>query len=117
MRDFWNNAPMLAIILGGTILFYGLGVLIHEDNKQNKARYEQCITANMQWVKGNGYDSYHPNDPSVTNRDLLAAELGDVNAVLNAMGRDELRDYSLQDTIGNRWRKKLRFAHHQEETK
>lgn len=23
-----------------------------------------------------GYENYHPNDPSVTNRDLLAVELG-----------------------------------------
>lgn len=62
-----------------------------------------------------GYDSYHPDTRAVTNRDLLAEELADVNAVLNAMGRAELRDYSLQDSIGNRWRKKLRYAHHQED--
>lgn len=61
-----------------------------------------------------GYDSYHPDTPSITNRDMLADELADVNAVVKAMKRSELRDYTCEDVIGNRWRKKLRYSHHQE---
>ena len=61
-----------------------------------------------------GYDSYHPVNPRVSNRDLLAKELRDVNAVLMAMGRKELREYSVQDVIGV-WERKLQYTHHQEE--
>ena len=62
-----------------------------------------------------GYDSRHPDNPSETNRDLLAHELADVDAVLRAMKREELKDYSCQDGVGIRWRKKLCYAHHQDE--
>lgn len=62
-----------------------------------------------------GYDSYHPNTPAITNRDLLAHELADVDAVLKEIKRVELKDYSCQDITGKRWQKKLRYAHHQEE--
>ncbi len=60
-----------------------------------------------------GYDSYHPVNPRVSNRDLLAKELRDVNAVLQAMARLELREYSVQDWIGV-WERKLQYTHHQE---
>jgi NTP pyrophosphatase (non-canonical NTP hydrolase) len=61
-----------------------------------------------------GYDSYHPANPRVTNRDLLAKELRDVNAVLHAMSRFELSEYSIQDWIGI-WERKLQYTHPQEE--
>lgn len=60
-----------------------------------------------------GYDSYHPVNPRLTNRDLLANELRDVNAILQAMGRYELANYSVHDWIGV-WERKLKFTHHQE---
>lgn len=59
-----------------------------------------------------GYDSYHPANPRLSNRDLLAKELRDVNAVLMAMGRDELSGYSVQDVVGV-WERKLQYTHHQ----
>jgi hypothetical protein len=62
-----------------------------------------------------GYESYHPANPRLTNRDLLAKELRDVNAVLQVMGRSELREYSIQDWIGV-WDRKLQYTHHQEGT-
>lgn len=61
-----------------------------------------------------GYDSYHPVNPRVTNRQLLVKELRDVNAVLLAMGQSELQDYSVQDVLGV-WERKLQYTHHQEE--
>jgi len=61
-----------------------------------------------------GYDSYHPVNPRVTNRGLLVKELRDVNAVLQAMGRSELADYSVQDCLGV-WERKLQYTHHQGE--
>lgn len=61
-----------------------------------------------------GYESFHPVNPRVTNRQLLVRELRDVNAVLQAMGRSELQDYSLQDVLGI-WERKIQYTHHQEE--
>lgn len=61
-----------------------------------------------------GYDSYHPVNPRVTNRQLLVKELRDVNAVLQAMGRSELADYSVQDCLGV-WERKIQYTHHQGE--
>ena len=61
-----------------------------------------------------GYDSYHPNDPTTTNRHLLVLELRDVNAVLKAMARDELINANINTGVEDIWAKKLRYAHHQE---
>ena len=61
-----------------------------------------------------GYDSYHPADPETTNRDLLAKELTDIEAVRGEMQRHELRDYEMRDPFQAVWRRKLRFTHHQE---
>lgn len=60
-----------------------------------------------------GFDSYHPDTPSITNRDMLANEIADVDAVVKAMKQSELKDYSAQDTLGQRWDKKLLYSHHQ----
>ena len=62
-----------------------------------------------------GYDSHHPNEPNVTNRQLLVAELRDVNAVLGAMGRAELSNANLNGgCLVETWARKLRFTHHQD---
>ena len=61
-----------------------------------------------------GYASHHPDDPTTTNLHLLIKELRDVNAVLQAMGKDELINADLTDPFGNVWKKKLRYTHHQE---
>ena len=61
-----------------------------------------------------GYDSYHPVNPRVSNLGLLVKELRDLNAVLMAMGREELHGYSVQDVLGV-WERKLQYTHHQEE--
>jgi hypothetical protein len=52
MKEFWWNAPFLAIIAAATILLYGMGQLISENLKQRQLRYEQCIAADKQWVLG-----------------------------------------------------------------
>jgi NTP pyrophosphatase (non-canonical NTP hydrolase) len=61
-----------------------------------------------------GYDSYHPANPSVTNRMLLGQELTDLYAVAAALCRDRVPEGSLHEQDMT-WLKKLRFAHHQEE--
>ena len=61
-----------------------------------------------------GYESYHPNNPSVTNRTLLGRELTDLIAVAASLCRDKVPEGSLHDQ-DLAWDKKLRYAHHQEE--
>ena len=61
-----------------------------------------------------GYDSYHPTDPSVTNRALLGRELTDLYAVASSLSRDKVPEGSLHDQ-DRAWERKLRYAHHQEE--
>lgn len=62
-----------------------------------------------------GYDSYHPDQPSVSNRDLLAKESTEVVAILNAMKRHELIDYNITSPLPHIWEAKLRYTHHQED--
>lgn len=61
-----------------------------------------------------GYDNFHPDRPSVTNRELLGRELTDLYAVASSLCRDNVPEGSLhmQDRA---WEKKLLYAHHQEE--
>jgi len=61
-----------------------------------------------------GYDSYHPVNPSATNRQLLGRELTDLYAVASALCRDKVPEGSLFDQ-DQTWARKLRYAHHQEE--
>ena len=61
-----------------------------------------------------GYDSFHPADPSVTNRDLLGRELTDLLTVAASLCRDRVPEGSLHDQ-DRAWERKLRYAHHQEE--
>lgn len=58
-----------------------------------------------------GYESYHPNDPTTTNRDLLTHELSDLHGVVLMMEGDfALIDATAQEKA---FKKKLRYAHHQ----
>jgi len=61
-----------------------------------------------------GYDSSHPSDRTVTNRELLGRELTDLYAVASSLCRDNVPEGSLHDQ-DQAWVKKLRYAHHQEE--
>ena len=51
MRDFWVTVPLAAIALAGFFI-YGIGQVIFADMEKSQLRYEQCIAADRQWVKG-----------------------------------------------------------------
>lgn len=59
-----------------------------------------------------GYESYHPENTNLTNRDLLAMEITDLLAVVEMMDSDfnvgSGRDLDLAI------RQKRKFAHHQD---
>lgn len=70
-------------------------------------------------VLRHGYESYHPDDGQrETNRDSLIEEIHDVFAVLWMMNRQE--DLVLPEVnvwLQGRVERKLRYSHHQEESK
>ena len=58
-----------------------------------------------------GYESYHPDNPHSTNRDLLAKEVTDILAVIELMDQDF--NVGSGGDIDTAIRKKMRFSHHQ----
>lgn len=58
-----------------------------------------------------GYESYHPENPTETNRDLLANEVCDLLAVIQMMDADFNVGGGLDPDAAIA--KKMRFAHHQ----
>lgn len=62
-----------------------------------------------------GYDSYHPDRPHITNRELLQRELTDLAAVENQIHARDRVFMPSSMCLDVAWSKKLRYAHHQEE--
>ncbi len=74
------------------------------------------ITQIVGKVLRHGYESFHPDNPSVTNRSLLENEIADLHAVQLMMEeRGDIKDLSPQasDAVGHAMEKKLKFVHHQ----
>jgi hypothetical protein len=58
-----------------------------------------------------GYESWHPSDPSTTNRMLLSKEVADLCGVVTMMEGDF--DPTVGDAVEDVIAKKLRYSHHQ----
>lgn len=52
MTDFWDNAVPLSVAALAGFFLWGLGYLILNDTETEQVRYEQCIAADKQWIKG-----------------------------------------------------------------
>jgi NTP pyrophosphatase (non-canonical NTP hydrolase) len=67
-------------------------------------------------IQRHGYDSWHPDDPlKTTNRAMLRKEVTDIAAVTASMlTRNDFEVFTDTD-VKAAWRKKLRYAHHQED--
>ena len=67
-------------------------------------------------IQRHGYDSWHPDDPlKTTNRAMLRKEVTDIAAVTAAMlTRDDFEMFT-EANVKAAWRKKLLYAHHQED--
>lgn len=61
-----------------------------------------------------GYQSWHPKDPTTSNRALLRKELTDLHAVHLAMIRAGDQMVFDPSTLKLVWLEKLRYTHHQE---
>lgn len=62
-------------------------------------------------VLRHGYDSYHPNNPRMNNRELLAKEITDFLAVVELMDGDSILPSEAE--LDQAVRKKRKFTHHQ----
>lgn len=61
-----------------------------------------------------GYDSYHPNNPNVSNRQHLEEEIMDVHAVVQMMKvRGDVEAPDVGAYMAGRIGRKLRYSHHQ----
>lgn len=61
-----------------------------------------------------GYESYHPQDPNVTNRDLLEDEVNDLHAVLHMMRENRDADFPVTSMwVAGRVQRKMQYSHHQ----
>jgi len=67
-------------------------------------------------IQRHGYDSRHPADPlKTTNRAMLRKEVADIAAVTASMlSHSDFEAFTEMD-VKVAWRKKLRYAHHQED--
>lgn len=62
-------------------------------------------------VLRHGYENFHPDDPTTSNRDLLTNEMADLFAVYEMMDADFARiDAAAQEAA---FTKKMLYAHHQ----
>ena len=58
-----------------------------------------------------GYENYHPNNPDVTNRELLGKELSDLIAVATLLTDTEVLEIT---DIPTTLRKKQKYLHYQD---
>lgn len=52
MRAIADNIVELSFVALGAFAIWGFGYLIVLDIEENKQRYDTCIAADKQWVKG-----------------------------------------------------------------
>jgi hypothetical protein len=61
-----------------------------------------------------GYNSYHPDDPKVTNRELLIRELQDIEGVVYGMReKNDIDPPIISADPEITWNKKLKWSHYQ----
>ena len=53
MRAIGDNIVELSVIALVAFFVWGIGYVITKEMKQTNARYEACIAADKQWIKGN----------------------------------------------------------------
>lgn len=52
MRDFWYQALYLAVVAIAGLFVWSLADLMWLAAEQEQVRFEQCIAADKQWIKG-----------------------------------------------------------------
>ena len=63
-----------------------------------------------------GYESYHPDHPGETNRQLLYGEIADLRGVMLLMSMaGDMNTTHDEVQIITRAKKKMRYAHHQDD--
>lgn len=63
-----------------------------------------------------GYESTHPDDPHITNRDYLMIELGDLLAVMKIMVKGgEITDEVILENGKSKMERIFKYTHHQQD--
>lgn len=65
-------------------------------------------------INRHGITSYHPDDPSIDNRDMLRNEIIDLVSVINKVETYIVGEISDQE-INNTWNRKQKYTHFQGE--
>lgn len=61
-----------------------------------------------------GYESYHPDNPSISNRQLLEKEIGDVRAAVSILtGSMDLNDLMIEGAKSAKFKTVVKYLHHQ----
>ena len=66
-------------------------------------------------INRNGIESYHPDDPSRSNRDLLKEELTDLMALIGETEKNIVGNINSVD-VEKAWQKKIIWSHFQDNT-
>lgn len=73
----------------------------------------EIVQAAMKILR-HGYDSYHPNDPSMSNRKLLAREVGNFSRIANlCFDEGDWEQVDERAGYGDKTESLRRFSHHQ----
>ncbi len=62
-----------------------------------------------------GYESFHPDNPEITNRELLEKEVGDFLGILAQMElKEDVQSVNLAFHKQEKWKNSLPYTHHQD---
>ena len=71
------------------------------------------VIQNIMKINRHGIESYHPDNPSKSNRDLLKEELTDLLALIGETEKNIVGNINSVD-IEKAWQKKIIWSHFQE---
>jgi hypothetical protein len=61
-----------------------------------------------------GYESFHPDNPEITNRQMLEEEIGDFLGILGQMElKEDVQAINVAFHKQKKWNKSLKYTHHQ----
>lgn len=64
-------------------------------------------------IKRHGYENYHPDDPSTTNRQLLEKEMGHIEAAMDIMAaQGDIMRAAVVAHCGSKLRRVGKWLHH-----
>jgi hypothetical protein len=73
------------------------------------------VIKNVMKILRHGYESSHPDNPEITNRQLLEEEIGDFLGILEQMElKEDVQAVNVAYYKQEKWKKALPYTHHQD---